>query len=72
MNIKKIIKQENKLYLILILGLLIISILVVFNLNKKEDFKVSDAVKFKEEYENLNGVISKDGIDLFLMNILNL
>ncbi len=59
-------KNKNKIILgaILILTLVVLAVILFINLNNKsEDNKVnSDAVKFKEEYESLNGQEASNGM----------
>lgn len=52
--------MDKKLILAPVLALLII-IIAVFGLNKNSNTEVKDAVKFKEEYESLNGQKNDNG-----------
>ncbi len=52
--------MDKKLILAPVLALLII-IIAVFGLNKNSNSEVKDAVKFKEEYESLNGQKNDNG-----------
>ena len=52
--------MDKKLILAPVLALLII-IIAVFGLNKNSNIEVKDAVKFKEEYESLNGQKNDNG-----------
>lgn len=64
---KEVVRMKNKrkitLLIILLLTLIVLGVLLFFNLNK-EDKKTNintDAVKFKEEYESLNGSKASNG-----------
>ena len=54
-------EKSNKIYLtiILVCTLLVVG-LCVYAIINHEDIKVSDAVKFKEEYEVLNGLVNEN------------
>ena len=54
-------EKSNKIYLgiILVCTLLVVGLCVFAIVNHKE-IKVTDAVKFKEEYESLNGVVNEN------------
>lgn len=63
-------KNNKKLILIVVLGvtLLILGIILFLNLNNKKD-KVSDASKFKEEYEKLNDTYAYGNVKYSKLNI---
>ena len=54
-------ERSNKIYLaiILICTLLVVSLCVFAIVNHKDE-KISDAIKFKEEYESLNGLVNEN------------
>ena len=54
-------ERSNKIYLaiILVCTLLVVSLCVFAIVNHKDE-KISDAIKFKEEYESLNGLVNEN------------
>ena len=53
-------EKSNKLYLIIIITCTVLVIgLCVFAIANRKDTKVSDAIKFKEEYEAYNGLVNE-------------
>lgn len=54
-------ERSNKIYLaiILVCTLLVVSLCIFAIVNHKDE-KISDAIKFKEEYESLNGLVNEN------------
>lgn len=60
-------EKSNKLYLIIIIVCTILVVgLCAFAIYNHKDIKVSDAVKFKEEYEAYNGLVNENNDKNFL------
>lgn len=60
MNLAKLKKQRNKLYILFAIIFMLFASFCVYKLSAPSDGKMTDAIKFKNEYESLNNKIREN------------